>query len=220
VVDVDTRTGASRVKARSSRRIVDAARDLLDAEGTDALSMRRLAEHADVSVRTIYNLFGDKQGVFEALVRESFDAMHAGIGALGATDPIERIWEAVALSVQVNCRYVPRAVIAAVVVDDDLQRELASHWPGRDLVFDAIQAATTARALRADVTPDALVAHAGAVFLHLLWSWSQERIDEAALTAGALHAFDLCLLAVATPRTRTRLLEHMASLDPHLSTPA
>lgn len=208
------RPAGARVRARSSRRILDAARWLVELGGIEALSMRRLAQEADVSVRTIYNLFGDKDGLVEALVRDSFDAMDAAVGTLDVADPIERIWQAVSLSIEMNCRYVPKAVVATVVTDAELQRTLSTSWPGLDLTLDAIRAATRSRALRADLAPETLVEHAGTVFLHLLWRWSQGDVDEAALTAGVLHAFDVCLLAVATPRTRTRLLDHIAVIDP------
>lgn len=188
----------------------------MEAGGLDDLSMRRLAQEADVSVRTIYNLFGDKDGLLRALVRESFDAMDAAVGDLDADDPIDRVWQAVALSIEVNCRYVPRAVVAAVVTDAALQRDLSPYWPGMELTLDAIRAATRAQALRADLTAETLLEQAGAVLLYLLWRWSQGEIDEPALTAGALHAFDVSLLAVATPRTRARLLDHIAALDPQL----
>jgi len=219
VIDVDAppaRVAGARVRARSSRRILDAARSLVERDGLDGLSMRRLAGEADVSVRTIYNLFDDKDGLLRALVRESFDAMDAAVGDLDAHDPIDRIWQAVALSIEMNCRYVPRAVVAAVVTDAALQRDLSRYWPGMELTLDAIRAATRARALRADLAAETLVEHAGAVFLHLLWRWSQGDIDEPTLTAGALHAFDVCLLAVAMPRVRPRLLDHIAALDPQL----
>src|SRR5918994_1548345 len=103
VIDVDAppaRVAGARVRARSSRRILDAARSLVERDG---LSMRRLAGEADVSVRTIYNLFDDKDGLLRALVRESFDAMDAAVGDLDADDPIDRVWQAVALSIEVNC---------------------------------------------------------------------------------------------------------------------
>jgi AcrR family transcriptional regulator len=219
VADVDVSPaliGGSRVRARSSRRILDAARSLVELGGNEGLSMRRVAQEADVSVRTIYNLFGDKDGLLEALVRESFDAMDAAVAGLDAADPIDRIWQAVALSIEMNCRYVPRAIVAAVVTDATLQRQLSSHWPGLELTLDAIRTATRSRALRADLAAETLVEHAGAVFLQLLWRWSQGEIDEPALTAGVLHAFDVCLLAVATPRVRARLLDHIAGLDPLL----
>jgi AcrR family transcriptional regulator len=208
--------GGARVRARSSRKILDAARWLVELDGIDGLSMRRLAHEADVSVRTIYNLFGDKDGLLEALVRDSFDAMDAAIGDLDADDPIDRIWQAVTIAVDVNCRYVPKAVVNAIVTDTKLQRDLSTCWPGLDLTLEAIRAATWSRSLRADLAPEALFEHAGAVFLHLLWRWSQGDIDQPALSAGVLHAFDVSLLAVATPRTRQRLLQHITELGPLL----
>ena len=54
-------------------------------------------------------------------------------------DPIDRIWQAVALSIEMNCRYVPRAVVAAVVTDAALQRDLSRYWPGMELTLDAIE---------------------------------------------------------------------------------
>lgn len=176
--------------------------------------MRHLALEAGVSVRTIYNLFGDKDGLLEALIRDSFNAMDAAVGSLDADDPIDQIWQAVALSIEMNCRYVPKAVVAAVVTDATLQRDLSSYWPGLGLTLEAIRTATRSRALRADLAAETLFEQAGAMFMHLLWRWSQGDIDEPALTAGVLHAFDVCLLAVATPGTRKRLLEHIAELDP------
>lgn len=178
--------------------------------------MRRLAQEADVSVRTIYNLFGDKSGLVKALVHDSFDAMDVAVGRLDARDPIDRIWQAVSVTIEINCRYVPKAVVAAVATDATLQRDLSGYWPGLELTLDAIRAATRSRALRGDLAAERLFEHAGVVFLHLLWRWSQGEIDEPALTAGVLHGFDVCLLAVATPRVRTRLLAHVAELEPRL----
>ncbi len=222
MTDVETTLAqavGARVRARSTRRILDAARQLIDVDGVDSFSMRRLADSADVSVRTIYNLFGDKQGLLAALVRDSFDAMEVVVGELGATDPIERIWEAVTVSVEVNCQYVPRAVVAAITTDTRLQRDVASYWPGHAMTLDALESATRSRALRADIGPAALMEQAGIVFMHLLWRWSQGEIDQDELTAAALHAFDVCLLAVATPATRTRLLAHVDGLQSRLPEP-
>jgi AcrR family transcriptional regulator len=211
-----TSTPTSRVRARSSRRVLDAARELVERDGLDQLSMRRLAAAADVSVRTIYNLFGDRDGVVTALVIESFEVMEAAVAQLEATDPLERIWEAVTISVDSNCRYVPKAVVAAVVADPALYEQLGSRWRGTDLILDAVDAATRGGALRDDLPGERLVEHAGAVFLHALARWAADDIDERALAAMALHAFDVCLLAIARPKARARLLEHVAELEPLL----
>lgn len=204
-----------RVRARNSRHVLDSARLFVARRGLEELSMRRLADEADVSVRTLYNLFGDKQGLIAALVQESFDAMDAAAGAVEATDPIERIWEAVAVSVAATTRHVPKAVVAAIVADPELYRRLSRGWHGRRTVAESIDAAARSGALRCDLAPDLLVQHAGTVFLHLLGRWAADEIDESVLQAGVLHAFDVCLLAIARPHVRPRLAEHAAVLEAH-----
>ena len=124
-----------------------------------------------------------------------------------------RIWEAVTISVEANCRYVPKAVVAAVVADDALCVELSHHWPGLEPTLEAMRSAVRSGALRDDLPAEVLVEHAGAVFLQLLARWARSEIDQRALTAGVLHAYDICLLAVAGPSTRSRLLEHMSVIN-------
>lgn len=194
-----------------------AARELVERNGLDNLSMRRLAAAADVSVRTIYNLFGDRDAVVTALVVESFELMGAAVTQLEATDPLERIWEAVTLTVESTCRDVPRAVVAAVVADPGLCGQLGSRWRGTDLILDALDTATRAGTLRDDLPADRLAEHAGTVLFHALGRWAAGDLDEPALAATALHAFDVCLLAIARPKARARLLEHVATLEPMLA---
>jgi AcrR family transcriptional regulator len=186
---------------------------MVDADGVDELSMRRLADEADVSVRTIYNIFGDKQGVVTALVERCFDLMDAAIAESPATDPIERVWETVSVSVDANCQHMPRSIVAAVVTDPLLNAEVAPRWRGRPLVLEAIESAVHAGSLRSDVTAVRLVEHAGPTHAHRLRQWAFGDIDDSQLRAGVLYAYDLTLLAVARPKTRARLLDHMAGLE-------
>jgi len=202
-----------RVRARGSARILAAARTFVDVHGLEQLSMRRLADEADVSVRTIYNLFGDKRGLVTALVRQSLDAMELAVGAIEASDPIARIWEAATISVDSTTRHVPRSVVTAVLSDATLYRRLAVGRHGRALIPDAIRAAVDAGALHDDLAPDLLVQQAGTVHLHLLRRWAAGEIDEDVLRAGVLYSFDICLLAIARPATRQRLLDHIATLN-------
>lgn len=60
------------------RRLLEAADEVLGAEGYGALTVRRLAEQADVPVGTIYQFFTDKSAVVDALARRyiaEFDEM-------------------------------------------------------------------------------------------------------------------------------------------------
>lgn len=63
-------------KEQNRARIRAAAEAIIRAEGMDRLTMRYLAEQADVSLRTPYNLFGSKTDVLIALLDQTqFDPL-------------------------------------------------------------------------------------------------------------------------------------------------
>jgi AcrR family transcriptional regulator len=57
------------------RAILDATEALLIEHGFDRFSMRRLAERCGYTAPTIYHYFGDKKGLFDALLEERFGRM-------------------------------------------------------------------------------------------------------------------------------------------------
>jgi AcrR family transcriptional regulator len=67
--------------AERRTRILDAARDLIEAQGYESLTMRELARVGEVTVPTIYNLFGNKESVLLAAVEEQTKPFVAGLGA-------------------------------------------------------------------------------------------------------------------------------------------
>lgn len=175
--------------------------------------MRRLADEAEVSVRTLYNNFGDKDGLLTALVQRSLDSMDIAVHQLSSTDPIERIWEAIAVSIDQMVTDIPKAVVRAVLMDDRLLDQINLRWTGWDLIVTELRAAARRGALRDDVDPDVLADHAAMVLFHLQRRWTAGDISADQLRTGALLAFDLCLLTIARPRARTRILEHADSLQ-------
>ena len=56
-----------------AREIVAAARDLLEAEGIEALSMRRLAQRLGIRAPSIYKHVADKQALEAALISAGFE---------------------------------------------------------------------------------------------------------------------------------------------------
>lgn len=56
-----------------AREIVDAARELLEAEGPDGLSMRRVAERVGIRAPSIYKHLPDKQALEAALISAGFE---------------------------------------------------------------------------------------------------------------------------------------------------
>lgn len=66
--------------------IVAAAAELLAAEGSGALTVRRIAERAGCSTMGLYTHFGGKEGVVEELFVEGFRRLTAAIDAVRTTD--------------------------------------------------------------------------------------------------------------------------------------
>jgi AcrR family transcriptional regulator len=74
------------------RKILDAARELLLADGVEGFSMRKLAAKIGYTATGIYHHFTDKMDVLKALMDADFKAFRAGLGRIGKVDdPIERI---------------------------------------------------------------------------------------------------------------------------------
>jgi AcrR family transcriptional regulator len=73
-----------------SERIVDAALDLLNASGRDALSTRAVCTAAGVQAPTLYRIFGDKRGLLDAVAARGLERYLAQKHALErSSDPVE-----------------------------------------------------------------------------------------------------------------------------------
>jgi AcrR family transcriptional regulator len=80
------------------RRLLEAADEVLASEGFGALTVRRLAEQAEVPVGTIYQFFTDKSAVVDALARRyiaEFDTMIEALVEAAEADAWEDVVEVV-----------------------------------------------------------------------------------------------------------------------------
>ncbi len=59
--------------------VIVAATHLMSTEGPEALSIRRIAQQADVSPQSVYNRFGSKQGVIDALFVTGFTLLDTAL---------------------------------------------------------------------------------------------------------------------------------------------
>ena len=72
---IASRRGQTRTpedQARDRAALVKVALELLESEGPNALSMRRVAAQVGASYQVVYTLFGGKAGLLDALFREGF----------------------------------------------------------------------------------------------------------------------------------------------------
>ena len=73
------------------RLLLDAAGRLLDNEGPDALTMRRIAGEVGCSTSVLYSVFAGKAGVAQALWCEGFERLHSDLAAVEGDEPLARL---------------------------------------------------------------------------------------------------------------------------------
>jgi AcrR family transcriptional regulator len=81
-----------RERLETRQRILDAARELFVAEGTEAVTMRRIAQKIEYSATAIYSYFEDKQQLLRCLCEEDAVAFASEfLPLLAIADPVERL---------------------------------------------------------------------------------------------------------------------------------
>jgi AcrR family transcriptional regulator len=81
--------GWVRRQERTRRDVLDAAGAVIAEGGVDGLTMRKLAERAGVAVATLYNQFGDRDGVLVAFVSSGLDQLEIDLDAQPPVGPVE-----------------------------------------------------------------------------------------------------------------------------------
>jgi AcrR family transcriptional regulator len=117
-------------KAQRRRQLLDTAYEIVRSEGTDALTLARLAERAGVTKPIAYEHFGTRAGLLAALYRDYEEqqtkAMHAALAAGGRTlDDVAAIVSAAyvdcVLSFGAECDDIAAALSAFEETKDFLQ---------------------------------------------------------------------------------------------------
>lgn len=83
--------GRAEGEAALRANLLDVASDLLVSDGSDALTMRRVAEAAGCSTTVLYRLFEGKHGIVQGLYREGFDRLRARLAEVDEDDPLLRL---------------------------------------------------------------------------------------------------------------------------------
>ena len=79
----------------TARSLLDAAERIVEADGVDGLTVRRVAEAGGTTTRGVYSVFGSKDGLVVALGRRAFDLLRDELDALPTTrDPAADLVEA------------------------------------------------------------------------------------------------------------------------------
>ncbi|MDF0516769.1 TetR/AcrR family transcriptional regulator [Bradyrhizobium yuanmingense] len=79
-------------KFRRRLQIVEIARGIISAKGLRSLKVRDVAEAAGCSVGSVYNEFGDFDGVILTVNRETVQALTARLRGVPAEDPVRQLY--------------------------------------------------------------------------------------------------------------------------------
>jgi AcrR family transcriptional regulator len=202
-------------KERRRRRIVDAAAHLIESDGLDGVTMRRLSEAAGVSYATVYNLVGAKEDVLVAVLRAGLEDLSAELAAVDSTEPLDRARAVVAGVVDhfVARPALYRALVQSVHDPAAGARGLPIRRRTIALYEASIRGAIEQGSLRDDLDAHVLAVHVTLAVNGVIRRWAAGEIGAAGFRAEADYALRVALLGVATPSTRKKLLRELRACE-------
>lgn len=206
-----------RKRAHRRTQVIEATRDLVIEGGIEAISMRKLAAAAEVSVATLYNQFGAKDEIVEMAIEHVLSAIDPVVEPIPPDEPFERARAIATASVEavVSDAALYRPFIRALVqTGEGADRDLGRVWArGLALTSEEVAAAMGMGDLRDDVAPQLIGAQILQAFNSSMLVWAFGILDDVGFREAVLRGLYVCLLAVATEQSRPRLLAELASLD-------
>jgi AcrR family transcriptional regulator len=198
-------------KERRRRRILDAASHLVETDGLDGVTMRRLAERAGVSYATVYNLVGAKEDVLVAVLRAGLEDLADKLAALESGDPLQRAEAMVTGMVE---HFVARPALYQPLLQ-------AVHEPAAGARGLPIRLRTIARhealireaidqgLLRDELDPHVLARHITLAVNGAIRRWAAGEMGATGFHAESGYALRVSLLGVAAPSTHKKLLAEL-----------
>ena len=201
---------------RRKRRILEAATKLISDGGIEACTMRALARKARLDVTTLYNYYGSKEEILEALRRSGARRLERRIDELEKTDPIDRFRAIVDLTLGVSespaelARPInpmpwrrPGSGPIGEVAKEHLVKEFRRAAAGGDLLL----------AVEPEQFAMAVLSHVG-VWLSL---WARRVTNAEETLARVAYLVSLALLGASTDGSRSRLEQGMLESQSRLA---
>jgi len=202
-------------KSRRRQRILRAARRLIESGGAESFSIKAVAESAELSVATLYNLFGSKEAILIALLVESIQSFEERLDALAPATPIERITAISDLAVGefTSAERFYRPLLSLVEQMGSRAQLLGVIRRCVDLGEVSLRWAIETGALQAVVEPRVLSHQIFMAFVHSLRMWSSGVTSSRLFEAQVLHFRTLMLAGVASEPLREELLRRLEELN-------
>jgi AcrR family transcriptional regulator len=200
----------------TAQRVLDAAVDLLRATGQ--LSMRKLAQSANVAGMTPYNLFGSKQGLLSALSENELALVIRRVDRTPVADSLDRVFAALDVAFE------------TFSADEDYFRALysaayASSQPSLIAIFQSprtiywnslLDAARDQGFLTKNTRSDTLVQILMYTYIGAVQRWIAMIITTRQLYAETNYVLMILLLSHATPKARDRIQRRLRTWEAFL----
>jgi AcrR family transcriptional regulator len=199
-----------RHKLERRERILTAAQELIRRTGSTGLSMRALAQRAEVSLATPYNLFGSKGAVLAELGLAVLKKLEREMDAIRSRDPIEDILHIAELGANTYAsdpRFY-RVLMSVLTASARGLHDDAISGGSMRLWQRPVEAAIAAGLLRDDADSEFVARDLVITFLGVLDLWVRGVLDGDAMRVHILYAFTLTLLGLSTESSRAKLLRH------------
>jgi AcrR family transcriptional regulator len=206
-------------KEERRQRILAAAAAIVETDGLDGLTMRRLSDDAGVSYATVYNLIGAKEDVLVALLQAGLAELAGELASLRSQGPLERSKGVVAGLVD---HFVGRPALYRPLVQAVHDPALGARGlPIRTRTI-ALHEASAREAidlglLTDELDPHVLGRHVTLAVNGAIQRWAAGITDDAAFRADADYSLRVALLTVATPETRGQLLTELRRSERRLA---
>ncbi|MBI1250100.1 MAG: TetR family transcriptional regulator [Alphaproteobacteria bacterium] len=207
-----------RAKAERRARIVAAAAGLLREFGFDGVSMAQIAERAEVSEKTLYNLFATKAAIFRQVFDEDLAAYERALARRGAGAGLDRLFSAIEAAAAFYRRD-PKLyrAMARISGGGDEGLNTAISEPRRAFWRGLIAACVETQSLRKD-TNIALVSSAvSQLFGGAFYEWAAGAISAERLAQEATFGAASLLLPHASEKAARALQRRMRAAQDALA---
>lgn len=212
---------ATREEAKEQRRrqIVRAARRLMQETGQTGFSMRALADRADVSIATPYNLFGSKQAVMYAVLDADLAAYQKRLERLQSNE-LEVFFRAVSVAATLYGKEPNfyQAVLFAVYHDGGTEFRSIFGGPRHAIWKHMVTSAMEAGVLEETVEPNTYAISLASNFSSSIMEWANGALSLKEMEARAHYGFAVALRGVCTPAYREALWDKIQNAQKRLNT--
>ncbi len=178
--------------------------------------MRRLAQQAQVSTRTLYNLYGAKEDIVYALMSETMASIDEILQESSDPDPLARSYTLTRLSVErlLEGEELHRNLIRASKLEPGSSREPLLIAQMRSMHEILLGQAREQGQLRPGFSPRVLAHQLVITYGQGVRFWGNGVLDRHSLRVHSLHSWGLVLLGAVTDSAREPIAAVVAELHP------